>query len=60
MGQEYSAEQKVQFMEFRRMIDAAIQDASPYTNFGNSLHKVCAAISSKHPFYNQYGIPLRC
>lgn len=49
MGQEYSSEQKAQFQDFRKLIDAAIKDAPPYTNFRDSLQKVTAAVSSRHP-----------
>lgn len=58
MGQEYSAEQRVQFQEFQKLIDAAIKDAPPYNNFRNSLAQVTAAVNSRHPFPNQNGLPL--
>jgi len=31
------------------MIDAAIKDVPPYSNFSTSLQKINAAVSSRHP-----------
>ena len=50
MGQDYSTEQKAEFVTFRKIIDSAINDTEPFKVFKANVTQLNFAISSNHPF----------
>lgn len=48
MGQDYSHQQKVEFNQFRKIIDLALKDQEPWDAFHNSFANISKHIQNKH------------